>query len=66
MAGFHAALKSPVAVITPMLVCKAQCVGTPMILARKVQKGIYFLLNAISLFHMDEETAVCKVLPWCF
>lgn len=52
--------------ITPMLVCKAQCVGTPMILARKVQKGIYFLLNAISLFHMDEESAVCKVLPWCF
>lgn len=66
MAVFHAALKNPGAVIIPTLVCKAQCVGTPMILARRVQKGIYFLLNAISLFHTDKETAVCKVLPWCF
>lgn len=49
-----------------MLVCKAQSVGIPVKLDRRVQKGIYFLLHAIRLSHKDKQTAVCKFLPWCF
>lgn len=65
VAGFHAAPKSPVAMLISMLVCKAGSVAIPMKLDRRGQKGICFLLNAIGLSHKDKETAVCKFLPWC-
>lgn len=66
VSGFHTSLMSPVAMLISMFVCEAQSVEIPMKLDRRVQKGICFLLNAISLSHKDKETAVCKFLPWCF
>lgn len=63
---FSTALKRSVAMFISMLGCKAWSVGVPMKPDRRVQKGIRFLLNAISLSHKDKKTVVCKFLPWCF
>lgn len=66
IAGFYVTLKSPVARFIFMLACEAQSAGIPVKFDRRVQKGICFLLNAISLPHKDKKTVVCKFLPQCF
>lgn len=49
-----------------MPACKAWSLGIPVKLDMRVQKGMCFLLNAISLSHKDKEVVVCEFLPWCF